>query len=65
MSYCNLLIQYFVFNTIKRNKSIDRNQSTDRNLPTSTSPPIRIIAIAHTIAADWIPLHFVIAVGLA
>jgi hypothetical protein len=64
-SYCNLLIQYFVFNTIKRNKSIDRNHSTDRNLPSSTSLPIRIITIARTIVADWIPPHFVMAVGLA
>jgi hypothetical protein len=57
------LIQYFAFNPIKRHQSIDRNQSTDRNVRTSTSPSIRISAIARTIVANWIPLHFVIALA--
>ena len=60
-SYCNLLIQYFAFNPIKRHQSIDRNQSTDRKLPPSTSPTLGISAIARTIIADWIAPHFVIA----
>jgi hypothetical protein len=57
------LIQYFAFNPIKRHQSINRNQSTDRNVCTSTSPSIQISAIARTIVANWIPLHFVIALA--